>query len=187
MNQHKNISKNRVKHTRSKFTITEDESLRRLVDKFGEGSWDDISANMPGRNQRQCHDRWIYYLSPRVNTDPWTPEEDALLIQRQQEIGSHWVRIAATFPGRTDTSIKNRWNIIKRRAYIDVKQRALLGRVEIQASAMEKSMQGSIPLEISPSKLTSESRSANSFGIDEDFANAILFNNFDFIMDDFSY
>ena len=186
MNQQKINKKNRVRHTRSKFTIVEDDNLRKLVEEYGEGSWDEISALMPGRNQRQCHDRWIYYLSPRVNTDPWTPEEDALLVKRQREIGSHWVRIAATFPGRTDTSIKNRWNIIKRRALIDLKHSVILGNAELQAAVMEKSLPSPMPLG-NQSPKSSESRAANSFGIDEDFANAILFNNFDFLTDDFSF
>ena len=105
---------------KNKFTLSEDALLKSLVLKYGENKWDDIANILVGRNARQCRDRWEYYLSPKVNNAPWTDEEEARLVKLVNEIGFHWVRIARLFPGRTDTQIKNKWNVLKRRMDADV-------------------------------------------------------------------
>ena len=69
---------------------------------------------MNGRNIRQCHDRWVYYLSPRVCNDPWAQEDDEKLIRLAQELNGKWVQIAKRFKGRNDTQIKNRWNTLRK-------------------------------------------------------------------------
>lgn len=33
---------------------------------------------MPGRNARQCKDRWEKYLNPDINFQPFTQEEDRM-------------------------------------------------------------------------------------------------------------
>lgn len=100
---------------KNKFTASEDNALKVLVEKFGETNWELISQMLQTRNSRQCKDRWEYYLSPKLNRNPWTEEEDKLLIKLIRSIGPHWVKVARNFEGRTDTQIKNRWNILKRR------------------------------------------------------------------------
>jgi hypothetical protein len=55
------------------------------------------------------------YLSPTLNTSPWTPEEDHLLMQKQSEYGCRWAQIAKFFPNRTDGMVKNRFNRLQRR------------------------------------------------------------------------
>ena len=102
------------KRTNHKFTPDEDAMLKKLVGQYGESDWDEIASLMPGRNPRQCHDRWIYYISPNVNNSPWTEEEDARLIKLSKELNGKWVQIAKKFKGRNDTQIKNRWNILKK-------------------------------------------------------------------------
>jgi hypothetical protein len=44
-------------------------------------------------------------------------EEDQLLISKIQECGLHWTYIARFFKSRTDTNIKNRWNLIQRKLH----------------------------------------------------------------------
>ena len=73
---------------------------------------------MVGRNARQCHDRWKYYLSPKINHAPWTEEDDRNLIKAYTELNGKWVNIAKRFKGRTDTQIKNRWNTLNRIMYL---------------------------------------------------------------------
>ena len=102
-----------------KFTLSEDNLLQKLVEKMGDTNWVEIAAMIPGRNPRQCHDRWFYYLSPNVKKTPWTEEEELLLCKCVREIGPHWVRISRMFEGRTDTQIKNKWNVLKRRIDFD--------------------------------------------------------------------
>ena len=106
------------KRTTRKFTSEEDRALRKLVKEYGEYSWDEIAANMNGRNARQCHDRWTYYLSPKINHAPWTDEDDKALIQAYTELNGKWVQIAKRFKGRTDTQIKNRWNTLNKIMYL---------------------------------------------------------------------
>ena len=102
--------------THAKFTKAEDEQLKSLVSLYGDNNWSLIAEHMPGRNLRQCKERWNYYLSPTLNTGEWTPEEDARLIEKQREYGSKWVRIAKFFSNRTDTMLKNRFHVLRRRS-----------------------------------------------------------------------
>lgn len=103
-------------HPKSKFTPEEDNLLKQLVSKFGENDWNRVSELMPHRNVRQCKERWTNYLSPKVCNDPWTEEDDALLLQKYNEYGAKWVRIALCFPNRTDSNVKNRYLVLSRRS-----------------------------------------------------------------------
>jgi hypothetical protein len=105
-----------------KFTAEDDQSLREAVAKMGAGNWNQIAAAMPGRNARQVRERWINYLAPDVNIEPYTPAEDALLLEKCRELGPKWFRIANFFSGRTDVSVKNRWNTLSHRNRREQKQ-----------------------------------------------------------------
>ena len=102
------------KRTNKKFSSEEDAKLRQLVKQYGQNAWEEVSTRMNGRNIRQCKDRWFYYLSPKVKSDPWTEEDDAKLIKLVSELNGKWVMIARRFKGRNDTQIKNRWNTLKK-------------------------------------------------------------------------
>lgn len=97
------------------FSDEDDDRLRRLVETYGVGKWEIIAKNMNGRNPRQCRERWEYYLSPTLNHEPWSQEEDTLLLAKYKEYGSKWVRIAAFFRNRTDAMVKNRYHVIRRK------------------------------------------------------------------------
>lgn len=104
-----------VSKCRRSFSPEEDDKLKTLVEKHGESNWNAVAAEMPGRNVRQCRERWKHYLSPEVSNLPWTPEEDELLLQKTQELGSKWVQISKLFKKRTDINVKNRWIVLMRR------------------------------------------------------------------------
>ena len=110
-------------HPKIKFSKEEDERLRQVINHYGVQDWDVISHQMPGRNQRQCRERWFNYLSPTVNKEPFTPEEDQLLIEKYNEHGSRWVRIAKFFSGRSDTAIKNRWMALQRKIILEEEEK----------------------------------------------------------------
>jgi hypothetical protein len=95
---------------RRKFTQEEDLKLRSLVESLGMNSWDEIAGYLPGRNGRQCRDRHKNYLVDSLVTLPWTPEEDAIVIQKFHQIGPKWVEIGKLLSGRSGNNVKNRWH-----------------------------------------------------------------------------
>jgi hypothetical protein len=94
---------------RRKFTPEEDSQLRVLVDKIGTKTWDEIAQFLPDRTARQCRDRYQNYLVGSLVTRPWTPEEDALLIEKFHQMGPKWVAIGKLLSGRSGNNVKNRW------------------------------------------------------------------------------
>jgi hypothetical protein len=94
---------------RPKFAVFEDVQLRQLVAEYGVENWRHIASLMPGRNPRQCRERWKHYLSGTGIPVPWTVHEDQVLLERVQAWGPRWTRIANFFGNRTDLEVKARW------------------------------------------------------------------------------
>lgn len=101
-------------HPKNKFSSDEDNKLRSLVNQYGESNWLMISKYIPGRNARQCKDRWEKFLSPYVNTKPFSIDEDIEILTLYQKIGSKWTAISKQLKGRSDTSVKSRCQLLIR-------------------------------------------------------------------------
>ncbi|KAK9764638.1 hypothetical protein K7432_007695 [Basidiobolus ranarum] len=95
------------------WTPEEDELLRQGVERY-QGQWSKIAEAIPGRTDDQCAKRWRESLDPSIDRAEWSPEEDGLLLERYEELGSQWQKISQFFPGRPGLHCRNRWRKIQR-------------------------------------------------------------------------
>lgn len=92
------------------WTEEEDKLLTEAVQIHGErDNWKAIALSVPGRSNKACRKRWLHSLSPTVKKTAWTPDEDRLLLDLFQQLGSKWSAIAREIPGRTDDACSKRY------------------------------------------------------------------------------
>lgn len=94
---------------RSKFTEFEDEKLKQIVMSMPKVNWKIVERVMGTKTARQCRERYNNYLAPEVNTNPWTPEEEQLLIEKYKEFGPQWSKMTSFFRNRAAVSLKNQY------------------------------------------------------------------------------
>lgn len=91
------------------WTTSEDQKLIDWVAIEGPNKWSKCSKVIPGRNGKQCRERWCNHLDPNVRKGQWTIEEDVIIFNFFQNYGPKWAFISKFLPGRTENSIKNRF------------------------------------------------------------------------------
>jgi hypothetical protein len=99
-----------------RFSPEEDARLSQIVAAHGAADWARIASCMGSRNARQCRERWQNYLNPTLRNGAWTAEEDELLNELFAQMGAKWNKIAHSFVNRSDISLRNRWQVLARRA-----------------------------------------------------------------------
>ncbi|EAY12502.1 Myb-like DNA-binding domain containing protein [Trichomonas vaginalis G3] len=125
-------------HPKSKFSVEEDVKLKKIVEELGSTNWNLVANKMQTRNARQCRDRWENYLSPTLNRDPFTLEEDLIILQKYNEFGAKWVNISKFLVNRTDISVKSRWMMLKRR---NITAESVQEAIEKEAAGQEKALE----------------------------------------------
>lgn len=72
------------------------------------------NADTPERTGKQCRERYVNHLNPRLKHSEFTPTEDATIWRLFATIGSQWAKMSKVIPGRTDNNLKNRFHNLKR-------------------------------------------------------------------------
>ena len=111
-----------------KWNWTEEENRIILSNVQRHGTqWDLVAAQLPGRTadavRNHCHRLQRSSLHSDGSTEDrktgsahgrsvWTAEEDRIICEGMEAFGCKWRRIAARLPGRSDSSVRNRWTRI---------------------------------------------------------------------------
>lgn len=76
--------------------------------------WSIVAQSLPDRTGKQCRERYVNHLNPRLKITDWNALEDAMVFHLYNSIGSHWAKMSKIIPGRTDNGIKNRFHNLRR-------------------------------------------------------------------------
>lgn len=90
------------------WTVEEDNILRDKRALYGR-KWAKIATHLPGRQGKQCRERYVNHLDPDLKKGEWTDDEEAILIALHEQHGNRWANIAKQLAGRSDNDIKNHW------------------------------------------------------------------------------
>lgn len=104
-----------LKRPKKIWSAEEDVLLGELIERFGAARWSTIAAYMPGRQGKQCRERWHNHLNPEILKSAWLEDEEWRLFLLHRLYGNKWAILAQMIAGRTDNTIKNHWNSIMRR------------------------------------------------------------------------
>ncbi|WOG94298.1 hypothetical protein DCAR_0313591 [Daucus carota subsp. sativus] len=101
----------------------EDFTLKNYLQTHGSaGNWITLPLKAGlKRCGKSCRLRWLNYLRPDIKHGPFTKEEDSIILNLYNKLGSRWSVIASHLEGRTDNDVKNYWNTKMRKKLLAAK------------------------------------------------------------------
>ncbi|KAM3135982.1 hypothetical protein pb186bvf_011972 [Paramecium bursaria] len=104
---------------RKQWTAEEDEKIMQLVQQYGK-NWKMIALHFQGVLSKQIRERYINKIDPDINSDPFSPEEDQIILQDFVQHGCKWSLISSHLKGRPENMVKNRFYSYIRRVHLGV-------------------------------------------------------------------
>ncbi|MDR0633076.1 MAG: hypothetical protein LBF84_02960 [Holosporales bacterium] len=105
--------------TASRFPPEADARLRALVEEHGVGNWTVVASLMPEpwNSRTVCARRWNQYIDPVLTKDPFSPEEDAIIMNFvARNSTKQWRTLKKQhLPHRPTASLFNRFRLIARK------------------------------------------------------------------------
>lgn len=101
---------NRIKSNikKGRWSAEEDYKIKDLVTLYN-FNWAKISKLIYNRTPKQIRDRYINYLDPNLNNNPFTILENKKIINFVKEYGKQWVKLSKVIRGKSPLSIKNKY------------------------------------------------------------------------------
>uniref|UniRef100_A0A8D2LU47 Small nuclear RNA activating complex polypeptide 4 n=1 Tax=Varanus komodoensis TaxID=61221 RepID=A0A8D2LU47_VARKO len=101
---------------RGAWTPREDALLLKAVAKYGPRDWYKIRAEVPGRTDTQCRDRYLHALHYDIKKGKWSEEEERKLVELTEKYGvGHWAKIAAELPHRSGSQCLSKWKVLRKK------------------------------------------------------------------------
>lgn len=92
-----------------RWSVDEDERLRKAVSSIGEVNWKGIADVVGTRTNVQCLQRWKKVLCPGLVKGQWRNGEDEKLVKLVAQGYKNWGHLASRMPGRTSKQCRERW------------------------------------------------------------------------------